>query len=174
MPKAERRSRVETISQRLSDSSAFARRTFILSLADLSDEGLTDPARTFATRRLLRMCRQDPDPGTHSAIRWLLGHDRQRERRRALDWGQAEALSRIDRDLAGRSGAERDWFVTSTGQTMTVVRGPVEFIMGSPPDEARRTPDEAGHRVRIPRSFAIATTEVTVAQFRSFSTRIPR
>ena len=114
---------IETIGQRLSDSSASARRTFILGLADLSDEDLTDPARTFATRRLLRMYRQDPDPGTHSAIRWLLGHDRQGERRRALDWGQAEALSRIERDLAGRSGAERDWFVTSTGQTMTVVRG---------------------------------------------------
>ncbi|MYD88333.1 MAG: formylglycine-generating enzyme family protein [Acidobacteria bacterium] len=159
---------VETIGQRLSDPSASARRTFILGLADLSDEDLTDPARTFATRRLLRMYRQDPDPGTHSAIRWLLGHDRQGERRRALDWGQAEALSRIERDLAGRSGAERDWFVTSTGQTMTVVRGPVEFIMGSPPDEAGRTPDEARHRVRIPRSFAIATTEVTVAQFQQF------
>ena len=51
---------------------------------------------------------------------------------------------------------------------MTVVRGPVEFIMGSPPDEAGRTPDEARHRVRIPRSFAIATTEVTVAQFQQF------
>ena len=159
---------VETIGQRLSDPSASARRTFILSLADLGDEDLTDPARTFATRRLLRMYRQDPDSGTHSAIRWLLGHDRQGERRRALDWGQAEALGRIERDLAGRSGAERDWFVTSTGQTMTVVRGPVEFIMGSPPDEAGRTPDEARHRVRIPRSFAIATTEVTVAQFQQF------
>ena len=40
--------------------------------------------------------------------------------------------------------------------------------MGSPPDEAGRTPDEARHRVRIPRSFAIATTEVTVAQFQQF------
>ena len=159
---------IETIRQRLSDSSASARRTFILSLADLGDQDLTDPARTFATRRLLRMYRQDPDPGTHSAIGWLLGHDRQGERRRALAWGQAEALRRIERDLAGRSGAERDWFVTSTGQTMTVVPGPVEFVMGSPPDEAGRTPDEARHRVRIPRSFAIATTEVTVAQFERF------
>ena len=130
---------IETIRQRLSDSSAAARRTFILSLADLGDEDLSDPARTFATRRLLQMYRQDPDPGTHSAIGWLLGHDRQGERRRAPGWGQAEALRRIERSLAGRSGAERDWFVTSTGQTMTVVRGPVELIMGSPPDEAGRT-----------------------------------
>ena len=51
---------VDTIRQRLSDSSASATRTFILSLADLGDEDPTDSARTFATRRLLQMYRQDP------------------------------------------------------------------------------------------------------------------
>ena len=48
------------------------------------------------------------------------------------------------------------------------VKGPVEFRMGSPATERGRTPDEVQRRVRIPRSFAIATKETTVAQFKRF------
>jgi formylglycine-generating enzyme required for sulfatase activity len=50
-----------------------------------------------------------------------------------------------------------------------VVRGPVEFLMGSTKasDPDRRT-DEAQHRVRIDRSFAIATREVTLAEYARF------
>jgi len=40
--------------------------------------------------------------------------------------------------------------------------------MGSPSQEPYRQADETPHRRRIPRSFAIATKEVTVEQFRSF------
>ena len=35
-----------------------------------------------------------------------------------------------------------------------IVKGPVEFTMGSPESEPGRTPDEVQRRVRIPRSFA--------------------
>jgi formylglycine-generating enzyme required for sulfatase activity len=49
-----------------------------------------------------------------------------------------------------------------------IVNGPVEFTMGSPASERGRTPDEVQRRVRIPRSFAIATKETTVAQFTRF------
>jgi formylglycine-generating enzyme required for sulfatase activity len=40
--------------------------------------------------------------------------------------------------------------------------------MGSPDDEFGRTPDEARRRMRIPRSFAIASKEITIAEFRRF------
>jgi formylglycine-generating enzyme required for sulfatase activity len=40
--------------------------------------------------------------------------------------------------------------------------------MGSPKDEPNRRADETPHLRRIPRSFAIATKEVTVGQFRKF------
>ena len=40
--------------------------------------------------------------------------------------------------------------------------------MGSPEDEPDRRPEEKPHRRQIPRSFAIATKEVTVRQFREF------
>jgi formylglycine-generating enzyme required for sulfatase activity len=51
---------------------------------------------------------------------------------------------------------------------MVVLEGPVTFDMGSPPDEPDRTPFEMLHHRRISRTFAIASTEVTVEQFREF------
>ena len=108
---------------------------------------------------LLAWYREDPDPGVHGGIDWLLRQQ----------WGQAEALDRIDRELAGREPPQgRHWYVNGQGQTFAVVRGPVEFRMGSPVDETDRDPDETPHHVRIDRSFAITTREVTVAQYVRF------
>ena len=56
------------------------------------------------------------------------------------------------------------WYVTGTGQTYFVSR-PVEFTFGSPVTEPGRFPEEVPHRRRIERSFAVATREVTVAEF---------
>ena len=64
---------------------------------------------------------------------------------------------------------------TSTGpngHTMVIIRGG-EFTMGSPAGERGRTEDEASHRVRIPRTYAIATTEVTNEQFARFLAAAP-
>jgi formylglycine-generating enzyme required for sulfatase activity len=44
----------------------------------------------------------------------------------------------------------------------------MEFLMGSPDHEQGRNKDEALHRRLIPRSYAIATKEVTVKQFTIF------
>lgn len=46
--------------------------------------------------------------------------------------------------------------------------------MGAPPTEARRDTNELPHEVRIPRAFAIASTEVSVAQFQRFLTETGR
>jgi hypothetical protein len=54
-----------------------------------------------------------------------------------------------------------------------VVVPPGEFIMGSPPGEAGHSDAETEHRVRIPRSFGIATTEVTNEQFARFLADVP-
>jgi formylglycine-generating enzyme required for sulfatase activity len=58
------------------------------------------------------------------------------------------------------------------GHTMVVVRGG-EFTMGSPPTERGRTNDETPHRVRIPRTYAIATAEVTNEEFSRFLASVP-
>ena len=52
----------------------------------------------------------------------------------------------------------------SAGRVVTaalvVVPGPVEeFLMGSPPGEAGRRPDEVRHRQRIGRTFALDALE---------------
>jgi formylglycine-generating enzyme required for sulfatase activity len=55
---------------------------------------------------------------------------------------------------------------------MVVIMGG-EFMMGSPLSERGRSEDEAQHRVRIPRTYAIATTEVTNEQFANFLVAVP-
>jgi formylglycine-generating enzyme required for sulfatase activity len=47
------------------------------------------------------------------------------------------------------------------------------FTMGSPPGERGRSDEEVSHRVRIPRDYAVATTEVTVRQFERFLAAVP-
>ena len=64
-------------------------------------------------------------------------------------------------------------YVTAESQTMVTFAGPLVARMGSPADEVGRqsasdSAAEPVHNVTIPRSFAIGTTEVTVAQFRRF------
>ena len=58
------------------------------------------------------------------------------------------------------------------GHTMVVIRGR-EFTMGSPVGERGRSEEETQHRVRIPRTYAIATTEVTNEQFARFLAAVP-
>jgi hypothetical protein len=79
----------------------------------------------------------------------------------------------IDRELAGGPAGDRNWYVNRERQTFVIVRGPVEFHMGAAAGElsGRPAPDSADeplHTIRIPRSFAIASKEVTVADFQRF------
>jgi formylglycine-generating enzyme required for sulfatase activity len=77
-------------------------------------------------------------------------------------------LDNIDRQLAGVPAGKRRWHVNAGGQTLTQLQGPVELEMGSPVEEVGRQADESLHRRVISRSFALATKEVTVEQFRAF------
>jgi formylglycine-generating enzyme required for sulfatase activity len=80
-------------------------------------------------------------------------------------------LQKRARQLAtGRVEGNRQWYVNKAGQTLVVIPGPVEFLMGSPNAEYAREPGwlEAQHQKRISRSFAIMTHEVTVEQFLLF------
>jgi formylglycine-generating enzyme required for sulfatase activity len=145
------------------------RRALILSLGGYTGEQLSASQRQAVIDRLLEWYRHDRDPGVHAAIDWLLRHSQQGKGKRLLDWHQAEAPDKIDRELAGRPPDERGWYVTRDGQTLAVVRDPPEFSMGSPDYEPdRSTGLETAHRKRIPRSFAIAMKEVTVGQFQQF------
>ncbi len=133
-----------------------ARRALILCLGEYPTDRLSKAERQALASTLERWYHDDPDPGVHGGIDWLL---RQR-------WGLGADLDRLDKEWAGPFLPKyRDWYVNGQGQTFASVRGPVEFRMGSPENEADHSFDEIPHRKRIDRSFAIATKEVTVAQY---------
>jgi formylglycine-generating enzyme required for sulfatase activity len=137
-----------------------ARRAIVLSMGEYKLDKLTNADRDRLVSRLLADYRDDPDAGLHGAIDWLLRRQ----------WGHALDVERIVQSLRGKPAAGRDWFVNSQGQTMTIVRGPAEFAFGSPPDEPGRGEGELEpqRRMQIGYSFAIATREVTVAEYRRF------
>jgi formylglycine-generating enzyme required for sulfatase activity len=149
-----------------------ARCALILALGEFSRDELPDSLRKPLADRLLMWYRDDPHPGVHGAIDWLLRPGREGSVARPLDWGQGKELERIDAELASRKRPEagqRDWYVNGQGLTLTIVRGPVEFRMGSPLGERDRLEDERPHRRRIGRTFAIGTKPVTRVQWAPFT-----
>jgi formylglycine-generating enzyme required for sulfatase activity len=151
----------EVVDRLLVETDADARRALILSLGGYAPTALAEPVRRAATEFLLERYSTDNDPGTHSAIDWLL----------RTKWGLSWALDAVNDAIRGNGPmGRRDWFVNSEGVTMIVVRAarPLEFTMGSAEDEPGRGSDERIHTARLDRSFAIATREVSAAQFERF------
>jgi serine/threonine protein kinase/formylglycine-generating enzyme required for sulfatase activity len=118
-----------------------------------------------ATDWLLERYERDPDPGVHSAAEWTLRR-----------WKCDDRIKVADRRLAAEKTApQRSWFVTGTGQhTMATITGPVTFRIGSADEEPGHERDEMLRTRVIPRSFSIATKEVTAAQFLAFRPRFAR
>ncbi len=144
-----------------------------MALGEFTDRDLPAGVRGPLVQKLLGWYREDPDAGIHGAIDWLLRHAKEGPANRPLDWGCAKELERIDGELARASSVafapgNRRWFVNGQGQTFTLIRGPVEFRMGSPLCEPGRFPNELPHRRVIPRSYAIMTRPVAVAQWQQF------
>ncbi len=143
-----------------------AQRALILSLGEFPQDRLPAEVRDPVVARLLPAYLDDPDPGLHAAAGWLLS---------SPAWGQREKIKGTAQGLvsgslpapAGKPGELR-WYVNKEGQTLVVFPGPVEFRMGSPAGESDRENNERLHRERIPRSFALATREVTMAQYQRF------
>jgi hypothetical protein len=157
------------------------RRALLLSLGEYSEKDLPRAARLALLPKLQDIYRTNADPGLHAAAEWLL-----------RQWKQEACLKQVNDEWANnkeqrekrwesiRQRVNRDkektppqWYVNSQGQTMVVIAGPVEFLMGSPPSEADRSTGWAGlserqHKKRIGRSFALAATPVTQKQFLRF------
>src|SRR5262249_15513602 len=85
-------------------------------------------------------------PGLRAAAEWLLRQLQeeawlvQTDEAWAKDKGMREKrLAHVKQVLAKeKDKAKPQWYVTGQGQTMVVVPGPVEFVMGSPPTEKGR------------------------------------
>jgi len=112
---------------------------------------------------LVRIYREVPDPGVHSAAEWALRR-----------FGKQADVVKARNELASTGIlADRQWYVTSTGHTMVVIPGPTQFMMGTSPGAGWYQEDEARHPQAIPRSFSIASHETTVEQFARFLQETP-
>jgi len=130
----------------------------LLSLGEYRTAQLSSVQRRDVLPRIRRLFEQHGDPGVHSAAQWLLA-----------EWGFTDEIVAIHEKLKAKEpDRSREWFVNQAGQTLAVVRGPVTFTMGSPEQEEDRIWVEWPHRRTIPRSFAIGTHEVTLAEYLRF------
>jgi serine/threonine protein kinase/formylglycine-generating enzyme required for sulfatase activity len=132
-------------------------RALILSLGEFTDLQLPPSDRSELIEKLFALYAEDGDAGIHAAAEWLL-----------RTWGQGERIKSVtdklrasEAQLRARHQAKLEgtrWHVNGEGQTMVVLAGPKEFLMGSPSDGQRL--------VRINRTFAIGAKAVTVGEFR--------
>jgi serine/threonine protein kinase/formylglycine-generating enzyme required for sulfatase activity len=153
------------------ESDGPVRSALILSLGEFAADQFSHDLRQSVARRLLERYRTDPDPGVHSAIDWLLRHDKEGDVPRRIDWKGRDALERIDRELAANRKSKIQyssmrWYVNSLGQTMAVIPAGQRFWMGAPKNEPGG--GEPLRQRRIKHAFAIATKKVTVEQFQAF------
>ncbi len=135
------------------------RAAIVLALGEFPYELRTGEMNRTLTAKLLDAYAHDPEPGFHSALAWLLPN---------LLCFDGVA---VDESLAGKPpGPRQAWYVNKQGQTFVIVKNPGVFVMGSPDEENElgRNPNERQHHRRIPRSFAIGTREVTVADYLRF------
>src|SRR5262249_10839646 len=142
----------------LRETEVSVRRALLIALGDYDRERIGPIFQKVLVEQLLKEFVDDPDPGIHGAIEWTL-----------RQWKQEDKLPKLKghKPKDAPKGTPT-WYVNGQGQTFTVIRGPVEFLMGSPESETGRSAGEKLHRRRIPRSFAIGTKEVTVAEFQRF------
>jgi formylglycine-generating enzyme required for sulfatase activity/protein-S-isoprenylcysteine O-methyltransferase Ste14 len=153
------------------------RRALLLSLGQFSDEQLPADARSSRLQKLKAIYHNEADPGLHAAAEWLLRRWQQEEWLKRENERWAKQKEERDDRLAGiRQLLARDkektplqWYVNGQGQTMVVIPGPVEFVMGSPlTEKGRRRNDEFQHRKRIGRTFALGAAPVTKELFLRF------
>ncbi len=119
--------------------------------------GPEEPSRLIQT--LIKLYRNDPDGGVHSSAELVLRR-----------WGYVDRLN-LEPGQPPRAGEaiRRRWYVNREGQTMVLIDGPALFDMGSPRSEPTRGDFKPFHRRLIPRRFAIASREVNVESFQTYT-----
>jgi formylglycine-generating enzyme required for sulfatase activity len=153
----------------------------LLSLGEFDEKANPPEDRQVLLPKIRDIYCTDSDPGIHGSAEWLLRRWQQQAWLRKLneEWAQdkkqrEQRLERIQQLLnADEAMPPPQWYVNGQGQTMVVLPGPVQFLMGSPVTEVNREGGPEGwsemqHIKRISRSFAIAAKEVTVEQFLRF------
>jgi formylglycine-generating enzyme required for sulfatase activity len=154
------------------------RQALILSLGpeEFGEEAWPPEGKKLLEKELKEIYRMATDPGLHAASEWLLRSWKQQAWLKQVndEWAKGQVAAG-----AWRAGANNrppratpHWYVNTQGQTMVVIPGPLEFLMGSPTTEVgRQTGAEKQHRRRIGRTFALAAKAVTLEQYRRFDER---
>jgi eukaryotic-like serine/threonine-protein kinase len=137
---------VEILVNRLdSEPDVSVRRQLIQTLGALGHlQPPTNVSRSLP-KRLVAMYRDDPDPGIHSSLAYLLRR-----------WGMERDLELINADRADKPRDGRHWYVNPAGITMAVLDVPEAY---------RPLPPEPG---QPPARFAIATIETPLTLFQQF------
>jgi hypothetical protein len=176
------------------ESDVSIRRALILSLGEFGEQDLSPDERKVLTTKLQDLYRTAADPGLHAAVEWLLRTWKEdawlrdaNDKWAKDDTWRTQKLNAVAGTLPKEtpqtspslplttSASFRDavpspqWYVNGQSQTMVVIPGPVEFVMGSPVTEDKREKDERQHKVRIGRTFALAAKAVTFEQYRKFA-----
>jgi formylglycine-generating enzyme required for sulfatase activity len=154
------------------------RRALILSLGpkEFGQGAWTPEGKKVLVERLQEMYRTASDPGLHASVEWLLRQWQQDEWLRQTNEAWAKDREQREKRLDGfkrlltkdKEKTPPQWYVNGQGQTMVVIPGPVEFVMGSPPTEEGQQAGEVQHKKRIGRAFALAAAPVTKEQFLRF------
>jgi formylglycine-generating enzyme required for sulfatase activity len=150
------------------------RRALLLSLGEFTEKEFSADERKLMLPKVQDIYRTAADPGLHASAEWLLRTWKQEAWLNQVndEWAKdkdqrAQRLEGIGKALAqGKEQTPPQWYVNSQGQTMVVIPGPVEFVMGSPLSEADRYDQELQHTRRIGRTFALAAKSVTLEQYR--------
>jgi serine/threonine protein kinase/formylglycine-generating enzyme required for sulfatase activity len=152
------------------------RRALLLSLGEYSEKDLFPDTHKALLPKLRDIYRTASDAGLHASVEWLLRQWKQEAWLKQVndEWRKdnkqrEKRLEEIEQALAKeQEKTPPQWYVNGQGQTMVVIAGPVGFVMGSPPTEARRVDNERQHKTRIGRTFALAAKPVTVEQYLQF------
>ena len=129
----------------------------LLGLRQYTSEQIAPGERAGLVPRLLALYRHDPDPAVHSAAGLLL-----------KTWGCQEQLRSADQELAStRPIGPRRWYIARDGMTMVLLEGKQNYVIGTA-EELPGRKDTDKERVVNVEPFEIATTEVTVGQYRPF------
>jgi formylglycine-generating enzyme required for sulfatase activity len=158
------------------ESDLTIRRALVLSLGEYGEADFTPDARSALLPKLKEMYRTASDPGLHAGCEWLLRRWKQEAWLKQINekWAKDKKQREKRLEVMGKALAKDkeksppQWYVNSQGQTMVVMPGPVEFVMGSPPTEAGRIVNEAQHKRRIARTFVLSAKSVTLGEYRKF------
>jgi formylglycine-generating enzyme required for sulfatase activity len=147
------------------ESAPSIRQALILALGEFDAGKLSERERRTLVNKLSAFYQNDPDPGVHPAAGWTLAQYEAVDTVTRLDAELRKAT--FEKTAAKNSATNRRWFINSQGQTFVLVNGAMDSLMGDKHSlmGGKRGPNRAASVYR----FAIATHEVTVAQFLKFT-----